>query len=275
MEKIYQEGYLVAQIIPGVWVIDDETDATCYLIPGEKSALLIDTAWGKGDLKKVLSELTDLPIVLAVTHAHADHCAKAMDFEKALMHPADIAMLRSQAVASSRYQGEMPSWDHFTPVRDGDCIDIGGNSIEVIEVPGHTPGSLVFLDRKHRAIFTGDAIGSGGQLWMQVEHAIPLEEYLPHVKRLADILDREGELTYLGGHILQAGEPDTPECHPIDRQYVEDVITVCEDLVAGKPLALEQFEYPPQFNRSVKPGEAMIANRGYLHMVFRPDSVRA
>lgn len=70
-------------------------------------------------------------------------------------------------------------------IKDGDVIDLGGGvKIEVAEVEGHTPGSVVFIDRAHKCMFTGDAFG----LWMQVPLARPISEYKAAVLRLKEKL---------------------------------------------------------------------------------------
>jgi glyoxylase-like metal-dependent hydrolase (beta-lactamase superfamily II) len=43
-------------------------------------------------------------------------------------------------------------------VKDGDKIDLGGIEIEVIGFPGHTPGSVAYVERQHKVAFTGDSM---------------------------------------------------------------------------------------------------------------------
>ena len=50
--------------------------------------------------------------------------------------------------------------------------------MRVLEVPGHTPGSVAFYDEKRNLLFTGDAIGSGIGVWMIVPGGLTLSEYL-------------------------------------------------------------------------------------------------
>ena len=47
------------------------------------------------------------------------------------------------------------------PVRDGNSIDLGGRRLEVIEIPGHTPGSIAILDVERRILFSGDTVQDG------------------------------------------------------------------------------------------------------------------
>ncbi len=60
-----------------------------YLIIGSEKALLLDTMCGIGDLKHFVEEFTDLPLYVANTHSHHDHCGGNFQFEKVFIHPAD------------------------------------------------------------------------------------------------------------------------------------------------------------------------------------------
>ena len=42
------------------------------------------------------------------------------------------------------------------PVRDGDVLELGGRTLEVLLTPGHAPDALCLLDRENRLLFTGD-----------------------------------------------------------------------------------------------------------------------
>lgn len=46
------------------------------------------------------------------------------------------------------------------PVEGGNKFDLGGYQYEVLETPGHTPGSIVLLDSENRILIAGDSIVS-------------------------------------------------------------------------------------------------------------------
>lgn len=274
MEKTQMEQCTIWQPVPGVWLIQDERGSSSYLIPGKEKALLIDAGYGRGDLKKIVDSLTQLPVILAITHNHGDHCIHAAQFEPRFMHPNDIAVQKKVENTPESRWPEIPPADTFRPIVGGDVIDIGGVCLEVIEAFGHTPGSIMFLDRSHHALFTGDAIGSGGQLWMQVPYALPLHKYVENLEKLGKRLDQEPEVTYLGGHFMQAGEPGTPEYNPITRRTIDDNIALCRDIIEGKPVEQTPFQYGEgsAFD-PLREGEAMVAKRGGVAMVYRPDNL--
>ena len=64
----------------------------------------------------------------------------------------------------------------FLTLTEGDVFDLGGLFLEVYELPGHTPGGIVLLDRKDRILFSGDSILE--QTWMQLPECLPMEQFL-------------------------------------------------------------------------------------------------
>ena len=50
--------------------------------------------------------------------------------------------------------------DHY--IKDGDVLHLGNQTLEIISVPGHSPGSVAIYDRKDNAVITGDALFQGG-----------------------------------------------------------------------------------------------------------------
>ena len=79
------EGYTVQLVAEDVWAIDEFGADIIYLVKGEKSAAVIDTGSGFGNLKKVIETLTDLPYVVLNTHGHLDHVGGNHEFGKAYL----------------------------------------------------------------------------------------------------------------------------------------------------------------------------------------------
>jgi glyoxylase-like metal-dependent hydrolase (beta-lactamase superfamily II) len=80
--------------------------------------------------------------------------------------------------AASIYLGERaPAEYEFTPVRDGDVLEVGDVRFSVLETPGHTPEGISILvhdlsksDREPMAVFTGDTLRT------QLEPELPQEK---------------------------------------------------------------------------------------------------
>ena len=79
---------------------------------------------------------------------------------------------------------------------DGDIIDLGGRRLEVIHIPGHSPGSIALLDRDNRVLFTGDHFFPG-PLYCHADD-VEIEKYVASNRKLADMVDLYDHV--LSGH---------------------------------------------------------------------------
>ena len=97
----------------------------------------------------------------------------------------------------------------FLTVTEGDVFDLGGLALEVYELPGHTPGGIVLLDRKDRILFSGDSILE--QTWMQLPECLPMEQFLASLDKIQKM---RGEFDYLlTGHNLELVNASFCEVH--------------------------------------------------------------
>ena len=156
MEK---EIHQVFRLDETCWQIEEKMDASfqvnSFLVVGKEKAMLIDSGFGKGNLKEIVEGLTSLPIVLVNSHADGDHIFGNKAFGPAHMHPAEF----------DRYHRTVGADAPVVPLWEGDVIDLGGQRFEVILIPGHTPGSIALLDPEKRIIFCGDSV-QGGLIFM-------------------------------------------------------------------------------------------------------------
>ncbi|NLG23735.1 MAG: MBL fold metallo-hydrolase, partial [Clostridiales bacterium] len=177
-----------ANIIPiddWVTLIDDAGESTCYLVTGTRRALLIDTLNGAEDLAQIVRERTALPVTVVDTHGHLDHIYGNVFFDEAYLHPADWPLHdRHFALPPGRALRERTGREpcRLLPLSDGQIFDLGGATLEVIHIPGHTPGSVALLFRERRLLFTGD--GVNGHLWMQLPESTPLGTLRQSLMRL-------------------------------------------------------------------------------------------
>ena len=58
-------------------------------------------------------------------------------------------------------------------VQGGDEIDLGDRRFTVVDLPGHTPGSIGLIDHEERALISGDAVYDGGLIDTLPESDIP------------------------------------------------------------------------------------------------------
>jgi glyoxylase-like metal-dependent hydrolase (beta-lactamase superfamily II) len=91
---------------------------------------------------------------------------------------------------------EIPPVDPTSLLEDGEIIDLGGRTLEVIHTPGHSPGSICLLDKKNRILFTGDTYFPG-PLYAHPED-VNIKDYMVSVDKLAS---RVSEYDFLcAGH---------------------------------------------------------------------------
>ena len=120
-----------------------------YLFCGKEKAAVIDTGMNCPDAMELAQTLTDLPLVLINTHADPDHISGNKAFDTIYMSPEEDENYRE-------HQG----MGNFIPIKEGDVIDLGERSLFVIDIPGHTPGSIALLDEKNRILVSGDSVSN-------------------------------------------------------------------------------------------------------------------
>jgi len=235
--------YLLREIGNGIYLIDDNKNATAYLVIGEKKALLIDTGVGFGDLKSVVNGLTSLPITVVNTHGHSDHVWGNFQFEEAYISNADIHLYEDSYSKEERTniiemfrntippeitQKELNEWVELKPcktlpIKQGDLIDLGGKVLKVIEVPGHTKGSIALIDEGAEILFSGDSIIS--RLWMHLEESTDLTTYLNGIKAIREYSSNFKNIYC--GHTKYDEEP-------FGISFIEDIIMDVTEIVEGK-----------------------------------------
>lgn len=85
------ERIILTQINPHVYLMDDNHEATGYIVIGNEKALVIDTMMGYEDVHAVVKSVTDLPVLVVNTHGHCDHIYGNVYLTRAYLHPADLA----------------------------------------------------------------------------------------------------------------------------------------------------------------------------------------
>ena len=105
---------------------------------------------------------------ILLTHGHIDHAGAAAELKRRLGvviegPQREESFWIDQLPQQSRMFG-FPSAEAFVPDRwleDGDTVDFGEVTLEVIHTPGHTPGHVVFFDRQSRIAVVGDVLFQG------------------------------------------------------------------------------------------------------------------
>ena len=229
--------------------------ASFYMIVGSMEAVVIDTGMEEGRLVPKLREYTDLPLTLLVTHAHGDHMAHADEFENVYVSAADFPFIET---AMERL-GITKKYDTstFKRLEDGQILKFGDINIEVINLPGHSAGSVVFYDKVRNLMFSGDAFGSGWSVFMQVPGSTSVSVYRDSLRRfIAYYGQLDAKPEFMTGHYEQRymGEHDNPVC--ID--LIKDMEELCTRVLEGKApresfscfLKTEEEQYAARYGRA-------------------------
>jgi hypothetical protein len=117
-------------------------------------------------------------------------------------------------------------------VKNGDTIDIGaGRKFEVVEVPGHSLGSVLYIDFANKIAITGDAVSSGSMVYMFAPTCGALDQYLDGLKKLEARIRGLNGLTLLVGHHYQE---KIPLKGPAGKQLITDMRTAAEKVLKGE-----------------------------------------
>jgi len=143
-----------------------EMKANCYLILNKtkEKCLIIDPGDDADYIERVIADLDVVPVALIATHGHFDHIMAATELKLAyripfIMNPKDSFLLTRMASSAKHFQGvsTLPAPDIDIPLKAGK-IEIEDWMIEVISVPGHTPGSVALYFSDLQSVFVGDLI---------------------------------------------------------------------------------------------------------------------
>ncbi len=195
---------------------DGAGDVWMWLTVGPEKCLLVDTAYGLGDSKGVVDQITGgKEIIVVNTHDHFDHAFGNCRFGRAYCHEALVPLLQAQDEHMWDYlfdkdgnnrwlQFDRKDLPQFKPyeiigVPDGYTWDLGGGyEIELINSNGHGgPGAAMYLDKKNKILFAGDNICSDvsgcGSVSFPIENC-SLYKYRECVKKLVARID---EIDYI------------------------------------------------------------------------------
>ena len=215
------EHLTILRVSESAYLIEDDRNATAYVVTGSNRALVVDTCFGYEDYAEVVAYITDLPVIVVNTHAHGDHCGGNGYFKKAFIGEAELPQYTDPEHPVVRTEGA-PAACPAEILREGDTIDLGDRKIEVISFAGHTPGALCLLDRKERILYTGDSI-LGRTVYLFMPNSVTVSEMktsLLHINEYRDAFDR---LATGHGHTL---DPVT---------YIDALIDACDTILAGVP----------------------------------------
>jgi len=146
-------------------LIVGQLQTNCYLVWDQDSGkgVIIDPG---DDADLILNRLRDLeikPLFILATHGHFDHVLAVLELKLALgipflIHQKDLFLLKRAVTSANHFTNNkealLPLADKY--LQEKEIIIFGNSQLEVQELPGHTPGGVIFLGQD--IVFSGDSL---------------------------------------------------------------------------------------------------------------------
>lgn len=191
--------------------------SNCYILTNNNSSILIDSGFG-GNEDKILKACEGKNVGLIVlTHGHIDHVQNAMTLSKKLNAPIainekDVPLLSDNLCQPMNSKGFVSGVVRFFSVmsakgtkleeftidrllKEGDSLKDYGIDATILELPGHTKGSIGVKLNNENAIFVGDAL-----MHMTTARTSMLYENYENMISSAKRIEELGELDIYFGH---------------------------------------------------------------------------
>ena len=219
-----------------------------YLIEGTNKAILMDTSVGVYGLRQFVDHLTDKDYDLVITHGHIDHAMGTPEFsdKKIYMSLKDMDVFHGmQNIAGRMEYAQMnmgenfdltesdfipPTEVDFIDIKDGHTFDLGDLHVEILEVPGHTQGSIALLIKEERTLVLGDA-GNLFTFLFDEKYSSTVTDYKKMLINLQKRVEKQIDRIYLCHGIIEVPVVLIPE-----------LIEVCDDILTGNTYD-EPFEF--------------------------------
>ncbi len=177
-------------------------DTNCYIFWDENSRKcgVVDPGDNGDQVAAFILGLGLEPEAILLTHSHFDHILGIPGLRAEwpdlpiYCHPADVDEAHTTTTLFGSTFPAVSSFGHILPYREGDRLSIGPIQVEVLETPGHTPGSVTL--RAGGALFTGDTLFQGSMGRTDFEGGSE-EQMMASLARLGRL---EGDYPVYPGH---------------------------------------------------------------------------
>lgn len=151
--------FTIEQMTVGAW------KAECYALTNEAGTIVLDPG---AEPQRILRWLGDKKVVgIILTHCHSDHIGAVNELVEAYgcwvaCGARDVDGVADVHRSGFDEEGIDYTVDHVDrALEEGDVVTWGGDSLTVLNTPGHTPGSICLLCEDQKVIFSGDMLFQG------------------------------------------------------------------------------------------------------------------
>jgi glyoxylase-like metal-dependent hydrolase (beta-lactamase superfamily II) len=222
---------------PEIWVTRvslDDYDVRGVLILGERRAVVWDTLSRPRDMRPFLPMIGSRELVIVYSHADWDHVwgTAGLDYDGVTIvghercgerFGTDVPMVLAEKRAA-----QPGAWDDVVLVPPTECferewsLDLGGMTLMLRHLPGHTPDCIVGLIPERGALLAGDTVETPCPV---VPADSPLSDWISELLEWAD--DPRVQ------HVIPAHGPMG------GREILEQNVRYLEGIRAGQPIEPE------------------------------------
>lgn len=159
--------YRYKKICDNVWQIAEDDGVYCTLVRGSELAVLIDTGYGKRDLRAFVEKNVSTPYIVINSHGHPDHIGGNYQFDT-------VYAVRDEWDVIKHFEASNSTPYALKEIQIGQRISLGGISIDVVSLAGHTKGSIGFMILEEKILLAGDALNES--LWLFNYGSLSIQE---------------------------------------------------------------------------------------------------
>ena len=259
-----------------IYQIKDRMGVLMTLIIGHDKAMLIDTGYGIYDIKKHVSTITNLPLIVVNTHGHMDHSCGNYLFDEVYIHELDVELCKLHNSLDWRKRN-LTTAKNLNLIDDtynseeylkstccnlklldyGQEFDLGGITIKTINMEGHTTGSVGFLIKEDNLLVTSDA--ACPFVWLFLKESTTVSTYIKMLEKVLE-LPFDGILVGHGAGII------------LPRQKVVDFLNCAKDINLDKSVQVYFNNFDDLTSYCYTKGKMYDQND--VGVVFDPDKIK-